>query len=391
MKPMRIMVLGGLAGVVLLSVPLAAQDARQRTQQAEADRTAEAERVAGACYDAIVKAYMNGQWDGLDEELGKYSRHSLRMTPQQRKDVLYIRKTAPEYRPSWWKACKSTSKTSFRAKTWGRPMTAWYEPAEKPSWTGTDKSGRIVMTLSWDPDLVDNTDRAGGSLAEIHGFTRGNMGEVLVWRHLGYVFMTDRLPLKQVIELHKGHKMLFEHLQEFYALMTSMYHCSPKARLAAMMMQLDALRGKSYVADRRGTAAVGALVLAHMLAEPTKWPNVRFPPEPLAKEVELSTIIHVYERIKPEWSLAEDRALREMIGTFFRKNAENVLRRKGEVPLPNKLSVKLMAVADRELQAKRDAWVTAQLAKVPEAQKGPTPGAEEKKAEETHKGKKKHK
>jgi len=116
-----------------------------------------------------------------------------------------------------------------------------------------------------------------------------------------------------------------------------------------------------------------------------------------AEAVRAATACHqviVQAYMNGQWTgLAEDRALRELIGNFFRKNAEGVLRRKGEVPLPNKLSLKLLAVADRELQAKREAWVTAQLAKVPAEQKGAPPAAEangKKKHGGEKRGKKKH-
>ena len=370
---MRIMVLGVAAGVMFLSAPAAAQDAaqdaRERAAAAKAAKEAEARQAAQDCYDQIVTAYLDSDWAKTDQALAGYGKHSLRMTPEQKKDIAYLRTTMPEYRPTWWKYCRSTSNTTFRAKNWGKMTTVRFVPAEKNTWQASIEHGRLTMKLSWNPKFVDNTDPMTGNLAEMHGFQMRHLGEVMVWHQLGYDFMPTALPASQVTALYNGHKMLFDHLQEFYAWSTAMYHASPKARRLSMIVQLDALRGKSSEADKRGAIALGALIVSEILAEPEKWPSVRFQGKAAEKDAELHAIIHIYERITTDWTLAEDRALRDLIGTYFRKNAANVLRKKGEVPLLRRgLCVKLVEADDLEWRPKREAWIAARIAEVPQAQ-----------------------
>ena len=109
---------------------------------------------------------------------------------------------------------------------------------------------------------------------------------------------------------------------------------------------------------------IGALLLSHFLAEPEKWPSIHFPPTVPKEKIELNTIMYVYEHIDANWTLAEDRALRELVRQYVRRHGESVLRRKGEVPLANKLTYRLMFVDDRPHQAKRDQWVKEELAKL---------------------------
>jgi hypothetical protein len=55
------------------------------------------------------------------------------------------------------------------------------------------------------------------------------------------------------------------------------------------------------------------------------------------------------------WTLAEDRAMRELVHKVIATKGDAIFRGRGDVPLPNNLSFKLMVSEDRELQKKRDA------------------------------------
>ena len=340
------------------------------TQPASATKPAEKPKdpklaKAEEIYNQIVAAYMSAKWPELVEKCKAVARHTRYLNRQQRQDVIYIRKAAAGYRPSWWKATKSPSNASFRAAIWNRPFMANYIPS---STLGVQQAyydyetNQITIIVSWRPEMVDNPKPAGGGLAKLHGMTKGDLGEVIVWHELGHNYITKFLPVAHVLELYRNHSMLFYHLQEFYADLTAVYHCSPRARRAALMIRLDSMRRNAEGEEHnRAAQAIGALLIANFLAAPDKWPSVHFPPEVPKEDPERKTIIYVYEHFDPKWTLVEDRQLRKIIEDFVRTKGELTLRRRGEVMLPNKLSFKLITAQDREQQVKRDAWVTEKL------------------------------
>jgi hypothetical protein len=98
-----------------------------------------------------------------------------------------------------------------------------------------------------------------------------------------------------------------------------------------------------------------------MLMNPDKWPSVHFPPAVPKQQVELNTIIYVYENLPSLWTAEEDIRLQELAEEFVIKQGEKTFRAKGEIPLQNRLKFNLMIGEDRENQPKRDAWVTNKL------------------------------
>jgi len=353
---------------------LSAGAADGKDKAAETNKATDADKAtveAKECYEKIVDCYMHSKWPELVKTVRSAGKHHRFLTPQRRKDIVYIRKTANKYRPSWWKYTKSSKNASFKAKIWGRTFTANYVPSETLGVQAAVgiRRGRIIVIVSWKPGLVDNPKPAGGKLAEIHGMTKGDIGEVIVWHELGHNYITEFLPLKHIITLYNDYYLLFSHLQEFYADITSIYHCSPHARLAAMMLRLDEFRDYSEgECHTRAGHAIGSLILSHVLSRPEDlkrtWPSIHLPPKVPDKEVELKTLIYMYEHIDPKWTLAEDRQLREFIRKFIMSQGEKVLRRGGELKLPGRLSFKLMVAEDRDWQQKRDQWVREKLAKV---------------------------
>jgi opacity protein-like surface antigen len=333
-------------------------------------------RAAQESYSKILAAYMKSDWDVMNEELKVSGKHTAFLTPAQRGDISYIRTTAPEYRPSWWAEGKKTSNVSFGAKIWGKTFTANYMPSEEfgMEMPVGEKNGQLLVVVSWKPSLLDNPKEVQVYLGKSWGLTRGDLGESMMWHELGHNYISLSLTLAQVKDLYENHSLLYSHLQEFYADMTSLYHCSPHARLVTLMIRIDSIDMDSEdEAHTRAGRAIGSLLLSTFLAEPAKWPSIHFPAAVPDKEIERKTMLYVYQHLDPAWSLAEDKALRELVQKFIMTKGDSVLRSRGEVPLANNLSYKLMVSEDRDLQKKRDTWVAAQLKKAIDAGRGDKP------------------
>ncbi len=326
---------------------------------------AQRQAAAAEYYKKVLTAYMMDQWPEFADLVKTWNTHNQYMTPEMRVNGMYMRSSAAEFRPAWWKNCLSTSNVSFTATIWGRNFTANYRPTDElgaqRSYIGKD---RIDVIVSWRPNFVDNPKDADGGLSKVHSIKKGNIGETIVWHELGHNYITSFLPINQVIDLYDNHEKLFEHLQEFYADLTAIYHCGPRARLATLMIRLDDIEsGRELEGHSRASYAIGSLLLSEILGNPAKWPSFHFPGQVPAKDIERNTIIYMYENIDPGYTLAEDRAIRELVSKFIGSQGEQVLRSKGEFKLSNKLSFQLMEPGDREFAAKRDAWVKDQLAK----------------------------
>jgi len=355
----------------------ATQPADEGPKGPPAAEKTEEDLAAEACYERIVGLFMKGQWDDLAEALSKdYPRHSRKMTPAQRLDVSYVRKKAAEHRPGWWKYTRSSSNKSFRAEIWGRPLTVNFMPSGMIGGMAPVDiiGGKLQVIVTWRPTLVDDPDPAEGRLAKAHGMSKGHIAEAIIWHELGHNYISSLLPLRDVLKLYSDYSMLFYHLQEFYADMTSLHHCSPTARRVVMMLRIDSLEeDRRSEPHTRAALGIGSPLLTQFLAEPEKWPSVHFPPEVPEKDTERNTLVYVYDHIDPNWTLAEDRELSEFVSKFTRANGENILRRRGRIDLPNKLAFMLMATDDRELEPKRDEWVKVQLGKVIESGRADKP------------------
>jgi len=327
---------------------------------------ADAKAAAKAAYDNVVDAYMNSRWPELPKAQREAYRQTTRMTAEQRADVSYIRKTAPEFRPPWWKACKSTVQTKIRAKIWGRTILADFVPADRASVDGTiNGMQRMQIKVSWNPSLVDNTSPQGGRVGGLHGLHRGDIGEVIVWRQLGQGYITVSLPIKTILALYRENRHLYQHLQAFYSNLTSMYHCSPKGRRAGMLLHASTLQGNASAseASMRSCRAIASLFAAIVLDDTSKWPSVKLPYSTPEENVEKKASEYILANFEPTWTLDEDRAFRTALRSFFRTNGERALKNRGKLMLPNHTVFMLMEPDDRTFQAQRDQWVAKQLAK----------------------------
>ena len=361
MKRLLIAVAVCLCAALVASSPGRAQ-AQTSADKAKARRAKQKKELQEWC-ERVKDNYMFSRNEELAEDMAFYRRYRYKLSGAQGKEMSYLHKASKLHRPSWWSKCRSSSNISFPATIWGRKFTANYMPTHSVGYQAARLwRGRIQIVVSWRPSMVDNPEEAGGALAKKHKLTKGHLQEAIVWHELGHNYITYFLPVKHGIALYRNHYMLFEKLQEFYADMTAIYHSSPRARLAAMFLRLSLFGDYDDTeSHNRAAHAIGSLILSRILSEPAKWPSIHFPPKVPDKYVERTTIEYVYRHIDPKWTLEEDRALREFIHRFIMKKGQSVLRRRGALPLDNKLSFRLMVGEDRNLQKKRDEWIAEKL------------------------------
>ena len=334
----------------------------------------EAKADTQAIYDDVVDQYMHSNWGEFQTSMKSLVKHSRHLTAEQRSEIGYMRRALKDFRPKWWDNTKSSKNISFDAEIWGKAIKANYMPSEV---TGMEfpvdideRTGRFRTIVTWQPHKVDSTkpllDRWGdsSSLHQAHQLTEGDLAEAIVWHELGHNYVTQGLPATQVIKLYQDYRLLFSALQEFYADMTALYHCSPQGRKTTMLLRTTELRWND-VNDPHVRAAHGiaAWVLAHVLSDVEKWPSFRLPDKVPQKDVEQTTMLYMYKNIDPGYTLAEDRALRDMVGRFIRTKGADILRKKGAFKLPNGLEFKIMTAEDRANQTKRDAWIKEHLEK----------------------------
>ncbi|MFP3937343.1 MAG: hypothetical protein ACLFVW_03300 [Phycisphaerae bacterium] len=376
-----------IAGLVLLSLglPVSAQSDQESDESDDAEKTAaeiyaekQARMAAEAAerYEEIRDAYMSSQFDEFQEAMrgsGKYFRY---WEPQQRRNVSHMRKSIQDFRPAWWDNCKSLERTSFRARIWNRELTANYVPSQHlgAQMPVAVHRGKLLIVVTWRPSMVDNPRPLKGELAESHDLRRGDLGEFIVWHELGHNYISEFLPLREVFLLYRDHRMLFSILQEIYADLTGIYHSSPRGRLSGLLFRLGDLDADDQLQEHsRAAFVIGSLLLSHMLTNLDEYPSVHLPPEVPAVQVERKTIQYVYENIDPDWTVEEDRKLREFVQQFIRRQGERMLRRKGTIDLPNRLTLKVMEPEDREFQKQRDEWVAQQIKEAIEAGRADEP------------------
>ena len=220
----------------------------------------------------------------------------------------------------------------------------------------------LIILVTWKPLMVDSPKAAGGKMSEIQGFTLGDIAEVIVWHELGHNYLTETISTKNNVQLYDRYSDLYSTMHEYFADMAAIYHGTPQARKVAIQFRLEEL--DYYTADSshcRGAHGIGSIIITDMLMNPEKWPSVKFPPSVPKQQVELNTIIYVYENLPKDWTVEEDIRLQGLAEEFVMKKGEQTFKSKGEIPLPNRLKFKLMIGEDGENQAKRDKWVTTKL------------------------------
>lgn len=347
---------------------------RQRRLEERDRRNAEAANAAQAMYDQLSTAYLTNDWAEVARLSREARRHRRGFSREQRANVDYITRNYESYRPDWWDNTSRTDENSFEAEIWGREFWANYYPTDElglqaviPETRFNRDTGEVEIVdlkviVTWKPHLVDNEDPAGGRLSKMHDFRMGDLAEFIIWHELGHNYITENVPMAANIELYEDYSDLYSTLHEYFADLTALYHCSPRARRVVLMFRLTELDAYDpNESHRRGEHAIGAILLADMLENPDAWPSVHFPPAVPQDQIELNTIIYIYEHLDTEWSVAQDTRLREFAEEYIMEHGERTFRSKGEVRLPNRLTFNLMAGDDREDQAERDQWVKEKL------------------------------
>ena len=331
------------------------------------DREGAATADAQMCYEKLEDTYLHFEaraWDTAYKESLKYTRD---FTTQQKSDIAYMRRSAQEYRPDWWKFTKSSSSVSFQAVIWGKPFPANYMPSafiggQMIRYDPVTEKFHVVVT--WQPHMVDSTKALEGDAAKAHQMTEGNEAEAIVWHELGHNYVTLGFDIKQLSELYDKHEILYNSLQEFYADMTALYHCSPPGRKATFLIRVPSFHWNDVNDEHvRGALGIGSYLLANILSDPAKWPSFHLPTTVPETDPDRKCILYMYEHLDPQYTLDEDRNIRELVGRLIRTRGDTIFRSKGTVPLPNRLEYKITPSEDRDLQVKRDAWVAAELKK----------------------------
>jgi len=326
---------------------------------------------AQMAYELLEDTYMHFAPAEWEEALKASYEFTRDYTPRQKADIMYMRKAAIEYRPAWWKNTKSSSAVSFTTTVWGKRFKANYMPSGslgQQAIVGFDEAGKPQIVVSWQPHWVDSPDAVEGNAARAHLITRGNLAEAIIWHELGHNYVTNGFDYNALYELYTKYRILFDSIQEFYADMTALYHCSPAGRKATFLIRVPGLSWNDVNDPHvRGAMGIGSFLLTTVLSDPAKWPSFNLPTAVPDKNVERKSILYMYEHIDPDYTFDEDRALRELIGKLMRTRGSAIFRSKGTVPLPNGLEYKFTTSEDRDLQVKRDKWVAARLKKAIDA------------------------
>jgi hypothetical protein len=334
---------------------------------AEAKNEQAATAEAQSCYEQLLDTYLHFEAKAWDTVCKASLKFTGSFTAQQKADIAYMRKTALEYRPDWWKSTKSSSSVSFPAVIWGKTFTANYKPSEfigGQQLVFDSTTGKLHVVVTWQPHMVDSTKVLEGDAAAAHQMTEGNEAEAIIWHELGHNYVTLGFDMNQLYDLYTKYEILYMSLQEFYADMTALYHCSPPGRKATFLIRVPSFHWNDVNDPHvRGALGVGSYLLATILSDPAKWPSFHLPTTVPETDPERKCILYMYEHLDPRYTLEEDRNLRELVGQLIKTRGATIFRSKGAIPLPNKLEYKITPSEDRDLQVKRDAWVAAALKK----------------------------
>lgn len=347
--------------------------AEERRKERDAREAADREEAI-AIFTKYEAAYLAGKLDEVDTLYREVRAKQRYLGREKQNAIRHMNKMAPEYRPKWWKGTKKQEENSFKAQIWGKSFYANYVPSRElglqavyPKQEYNPKTGQLeivdlIILVTWKPLMVDSPEPAGGKLAEMHGYKLGDLAEVIVWHELGHNHITETLSTKDNITLYERYSDLYSTMHEYFADMAAIYHGTPPARKLAIQFRLEEL--DYYTQDSshcRGAHGIGAIIIADMLKNPDAWPSVRFPPAVPKQQVELNTIIYVYENLPPKWTVEEDIRLQGLAEEYVKKQGERTFKDKGKITLPSKLTYMLMIGEDREHQPKRDDWVRGKL------------------------------
>lgn len=332
-----------LVGIVILSLAGAAAGAGAGQSAAKSE----------GLHARIVAAYMDGNWDQLQQDLRLPAKQFSDLNTAQRADVLYVRQAVADCCPPWWNECKAGQGIPLELSLWGRKFEARYDPAAKNN-VEVSKTGRTqTLTLSWKAADMDNPEPAE------HGFRKGDLANLGIWQTLGMGWVWLELPQQAMLNLGAKEKLRFQIYSDFWGNVTGLYYASPPARRWALDIFLAAYMEKYGQGPMAGSRrAVGAMFLAEVLLAPAKYPSLKLPQKLPAESAEEKLAVYFKPKVarKDSWSIAEDKTFRQAVKSFAAANGRQVFET-GKVRLPNGLFFALQSEEDPPLRAKRDAWV----------------------------------
>ena len=357
-----LLALGTMGLMALATPPLSAQ-------QTQPDQSESAEDATPEAFQKLVDAFMDNDMDDMVTLLRDAKRVTSKLTPKQRKELMYINRNWKDIKPDWWESTASSKPVAFPAEIWAKRFKADYLPS---AYLGAQipvmydpYTNRIRVIVTWHPDGIDSNEKVDGKLAKRHDIRMRHMAECIVWHELGHNYISNSIPAQQAIDLYRNHEQLYHRAQEFYADMTALRHGSPKAMLTQLFIRTNELdRYDRLIPHTRPAHAVGSVLLVEFMNNPDKWPMVRFPSEVPEKDVELYTIRYVYHNLDPDaWDVTQYNQLRTYVDNWIRRGGRGdaVLKQKGKVQLDNRLLMYFDSEKDRQWQEKRDRWVANKL------------------------------
>jgi len=323
-------------------------------------RGAEPSADAGELYSKITDAYMTGKFTQLNAHLAQATRRMREFTPEQKADILYVRKAIAECRPKWWFACMAGRKTLIRQTIFGKPVRTIYDPAGKDGMQmKTDPGGKITsMSVSWDPRSMESTEPGK------YGFPKGDLTCGGIWSNLAMARLWSSLPRKTISKMSDRDKLRLNRYMSFRANLAALYYTTPSSRRYFLHIFFAAFYydnwGKSETSGARRAAC--AMVMCEILKDPKRYPSIKLPKQLNAEKAEEKLGQHfkmAFNRNTP-WTIAEDRTMREAIRSFARVADKTVFKTE-RVILPNKLVFAIDAKLDETIRPKRDAWIKKQF------------------------------
>jgi len=336
---MAILAIGVLVGI--RSVMAQGDDAAGKTQ--------------GDVYARLVDEYMQGKWDDLEKDLAPRNTDLSTLTAAQKADVQYLRATFSECRPPWWRQAKQGQEFNFEPVVWGRSLRASFDPDQTSAINLSYTNGQASLTLKWDIQDMDSAAKAE------HGFSKGELNDLDVWRAIGMAEGWARVPVESLVNMSDAAKTQLNRYLDFNANVVGVYYATPRARRWGLWLFCAAYLNKySAMVTVNSRKAVGSMFLGEVVEHRAKYPSIKLPDLP-GEKIEENLCIQLKNNIeKHPWTLAEDRSLRAALKDFAAFNQRSLLQT-GVVRLPNGLPLALDPSADQSDQVARDEWLKRAL------------------------------
>ncbi len=313
---------------------------------------------AADLHKKFTDLFMEGQWDDLERDLAA-AKEIPGLSPAQKSDLTYIRKSLADARQPWRKQAKLGKTFNFKPVVWGRPLIASFDPTAKASVQMNFTNAQAFATLMWPSADMDSTAPAE------HGFTKGELCDLGLWSSLSMADAWSNIPLQTMAALNEPGRTQMQRYLDFRSCVGGLFHALPRARLLGLgQHSASFMNGQATNPTINARRAIGAMLIVEVLTHPDKYPTL----QPSAEKDdwnEEAVALHfkdLIEKSRAQWSFAEDKSIREAILKFATPNEALVLKT-GKVTLPNNLPVALDPEQDKPLQEKRTAWIKTQMEK----------------------------